>query len=86
LLFGGGTFAYRTRAYDRWVGVRGSGILDKRSFISGETPTSASAPAASPADLTDPDTDEGFSLVPLIIAFVVLVGVGFAVGARRSRR
>ena len=60
LLFGGGTFAYRTRAYDRWVSVRGTGILDKRSFLSGETPTGNSAAAAprETSDLTDPDTDE----------------------------
>jgi peptide/nickel transport system substrate-binding protein len=88
LLFGGGTFAYRARAYDRWVSVRGTGILDKRSFLSGETPTGNSAAAAprETSDLTDPDTDETFSLVPVIIVVVVLMLGGLGYWVRRSRR
>jgi peptide/nickel transport system substrate-binding protein len=88
LLYGGGTFAYRTRAYDRWVSVRGTGIVDKRSFLSGETPTGDSAAAAprEPSDLTDPDADETFSLVPVIIVVFVLVLGGFAYWVHRSRR
>jgi len=88
LHFGGGTFAYRTRAYDRWVSVRGSGILDKRSFLSGETPNAGPqvAPAETSGDLTDPDADETFSLVPVIVIVVVLMLGGFAWWVRRSRR
>jgi ABC-type oligopeptide transport system substrate-binding subunit len=90
LVFGGGTFAYRVRAYDRWVSVRGSGILDKRSFLAGGQPAGAgaasAAPATTPGDLTDPDVDESFSLVPVIVALAVLMLAGFGWWVYRSRR
>ncbi len=86
LLFGGGTFAYRPAAYDRWVSVRGTGILDKRSFLRGEPVRPADSAATAPtADLTDPSADDSFSLVPVIIAFVVLVLAGGAWWLRRGR-
>jgi peptide/nickel transport system substrate-binding protein len=75
LVYGGGTFAYRPRAYDRWVAVRGTGILDKRSFLHGAAaPAAGARPEGAPGagDLTDPSGDGGFSLVPVIVAFVVL--------------
>jgi hypothetical protein len=31
--FSRGTFGYRPAAHDGWVFVKGSGILDKRSFL-----------------------------------------------------
>jgi hypothetical protein len=86
LLFGGGTFAYLPPAYDRWVSVRGSGILDKRSFLRGPDAASSGTPAGTTTDLIDPSGDQGFSLVPIIIGFVLLMLVAGAVGLRRARR
>jgi peptide/nickel transport system substrate-binding protein len=74
LFFGGGTIVYRASTYDRWVSVRGTGILDKRSFLRGQiTQTAGAARPAQPGDLTDDSDDQGFSLVPIIIGFAVLV-------------
>ena len=87
LHFGGGTMVYRPLAYDRWVGVRGTGILDKRSFLRGEvTPATGTARSADPRDLTDASDDQGFSLVPIIIGFVVFVLVAAAWWLRGGRR
>ncbi len=87
LLFGGGTFAYRPVAYDRWVSIRGSGILDKRSFLSGEVVPGRQAPAsAAPRDLLDRSPDENFSLLPLIIGVLVLLIAGAGWWVRRTRR
>ena len=84
LLFGGGTFAYRPRAYNRWVSVRGTGILDKRSFLRGAASVPAQPGERAPAeDLTDPSDDGGFSLVPVIIVLVVLALAGAAWWLRR---
>ncbi|MGH2899374.1 MAG: ABC transporter substrate-binding protein, partial [Solirubrobacteraceae bacterium] len=88
LLFGGGTIAYRPRAYDRWVSVRGSGILDKRSFLRGEA-TAAATPEARDAaarDLLDTSSDESFSLVPVIVGLALLMAFGGAVWLRRRAR
>jgi peptide/nickel transport system substrate-binding protein len=86
LLFGGGTFAYRPAAYDRWVGIRGTGILDKRSFLRGEVAAVNDAPGGgAPADLLDPSDDEGISLVPVIVVFVVVLFAGCALWLRRRR-
>jgi ABC-type transport system substrate-binding protein len=84
LLFGGGTFAYRPAAYDRWVSIKGSGILDKRSLLRGAAP-SASPATARPTDPLDPAPDEGFSLVPLIVGLAVLLLAGCAWWLRRGR-
>ena len=86
LVYGGGAIVYRPAAYDRWVGIRGTGILDKRSFLRGQTSPSGTARAAGPADLTDDSDDQGFSLVPIIIGFVVVVLVGCVWWLRRGRR
>ena len=86
LFFGGGTIAYRPTAYDRWVGVRGTGILDKRSFLRGRAlQAGAAAGPAAADDLTDATDDQAFSLVPVIIGFVVLVLVGCAWWLRPRR-
>jgi peptide/nickel transport system substrate-binding protein len=84
LLFGGGTIAYRPSVYDRWIGIRGTGILDKRSFLRG---AAASRPTETTpaADLIDPSNDDSFSLVPVIVVFVVLV-LGAAAWWLRRRR
>jgi peptide/nickel transport system substrate-binding protein len=88
LLFGGGAIVYRPAAYDRWIEVRGVGILDKRSFLRGQVsaPTDTSGPAAAPTDLTDDSDDQGFTLVPIIIGFAVVVLIGAALWLWRQRR
>lgn len=88
LLFGGGTFVYRPTAYDRWVGIRGTGILDKRSFLRGQVVPASPGAARSvdPADLTDTTDDQGFSLVPVIIGFAVVVLAGCLWWLRPGRR
>jgi peptide/nickel transport system substrate-binding protein len=87
LFFGGGAFAYRPGAYNSWVSVRGTGILDKRSFLQGPAKPQTSSPATAAAtDITDPDTDKGISLVPFIIGFGALVLLGSAWWWRRMRR
>jgi peptide/nickel transport system substrate-binding protein len=84
LLFGGGTFAYRPQAYDRWVSVRGTGILDKRSFLKGAASAPTPPGAGSPSeDLTDPDDGSSFSLVPVIIVLAVLALAGAVWWLRR---
>jgi peptide/nickel transport system substrate-binding protein len=79
LLYGGGTFAYRPRAYNGWVSVRGTGILDKRSFLRGAAVTPATPGAGSPSeDLVDPQDGGGFSLWPVIIVLAVVALAGGA--------
>lgn len=85
LFFGGGTFAYRPLVHDRWVSVRGTGILDKRSFLRGAAQRPDSTGSAAAMDVTDPSGEEGFSLVPVIIGFVVLMLAGFLWWLRRGR-
>ena len=45
LFFAAGTYAYRPVVYDGWVFVKGSGLLDKRSFVE---PAVAPRPTGSP--------------------------------------
>lgn len=83
LHFGGGTFAYRTAVYDRWISIRGTGILDKRSFLRGRAATPRPASGTPSTDLLDRSEDGGFSLIPAILVFLLLVLAG---GIRWARR
>lgn len=87
LLYGGGTIAFRPRAYDDWVDVRGTGILDKRSFLRGQIGSVSGADRGGDAveALTDPSDDQGFSLVPIIIGLMVVMLVAAGWWARRVR-
>ncbi|HET9051236.1 MAG TPA: ABC transporter substrate-binding protein, partial [Candidatus Dormibacteraeota bacterium] len=78
LFFEQGTFEYRPAIYDRWVFVRGEGILDKLSFV---TPAVAGATPAAGAASPDvvPPSGEGPS--PLLIASGVLIAIALAAGA-----
>jgi len=87
LHFGGGTFVYRPAAYERWVDVRGTGVLDKLSFLRGQAAQPAgTADSFDPRDVTDESDNEGFSLIPVIIGFLVLALAGGLLWLRPRRR
>jgi peptide/nickel transport system substrate-binding protein len=89
LFFSQGAFAYRSQIYNDWIYVRGTGILDKRSFLPGETPARATPGAASvPDDAAGSDSGSGLGLS--ILSIISLLGLGvvivLAVLALRQRR
>ncbi|MDQ6777930.1 MAG: ABC transporter substrate-binding protein [Actinomycetota bacterium] len=86
LFFSQGTFAYRPAVYSGWVFVKGTGILDKRSFLPGQTPASArsnggdAAPAGSGSG-----SGLGFvDIASLVVVAIVLILAAMALLARRS--
>lgn len=80
LFFADGAFAYRPSVYDGWVFVKGSGILDKRSFVD-STPAAPPARSAGPADVVEDDGGGG-GLAAGRLAVAVLGAAGvLAVGA-----
>ncbi len=85
LFFGGTTFAYRVLGYAGWVDVRGSGILDKQSFLPAAAPTAGrpDAPASDPRDTAD--DGGGISLVPIIIGLAALFILGGTWASMRGR-
>ena len=88
LFFGGTTFAYRKLVYGNWVETRGSGVLDKRSFLPGAR-AAAAADDAAPVDADPRDVaaaDEEGSLVPFILGFGGLLLVGAALWIVRNSR
>ncbi|MDP8924755.1 MAG: ABC transporter substrate-binding protein [Chloroflexota bacterium] len=88
LFFAQGVFAYRAAIYDGWVFIKGTGILDKRSFLPGTT-QGQSAPQASAVDASvRPDSESRSWLTPLnvISLAIVLVVVALAALALRQRR
>jgi peptide/nickel transport system substrate-binding protein len=84
LFFGGTTFAYRRGGYPGWVSVRGSGVLDKRSFLASDSTASADPPVERDPFDTAEDTGGG-SLVPYIVGLAVLLLAGALLWDRRSR-
>ena len=83
LFFGGATFAYRPASYDGWVDVRGSGILDKQSFLAGAAAGRAPlVPATDPVDRTG---NGQISLVPFIVAIALIMLAALGWGLRRRR-
>ena len=74
LFFSEGTFAFRPAIHNGWVFVKGAGILDKRSFLAGQSRASSRAGAAA----VEADSDDGGSLLEVLriaslIALVVVV-------------
>ena len=65
LFFSEGRFAYRPAIHDGWVYVKGSGIFDKRSFLSGSSPTSAQL-------VEDEEVDDGSSSLLDVLKWVSL--------------
>jgi peptide/nickel transport system substrate-binding protein len=93
LFFAGGAFAYRAAVYDGWVFVKGSGILDKRSFVApaaGAEPEPTTAPAVTtrPGQVEEPG--EGLSAARLIAVVVLglacVLALVATLGALRDRR
>ncbi|MGI8684870.1 MAG: ABC transporter substrate-binding protein [Acidimicrobiales bacterium] len=87
LVFADGAFAYRPAVFDGWIYVKGSGILDKRSFLDPK-------PAATPTETTVPvEEDAGGGGGGLSAGVVALAALGAAgvlalvavVGGRRRR-
>jgi peptide/nickel transport system substrate-binding protein len=92
LFFPEAAFAYRPAIYDGWVFVKGTGILDKRSFVE---PAARAAAAARGGDLgteSPSGAGAGSGRLPLTVLAVALAGlaagltvVGVVVGKRRNR-
>ncbi len=87
LFFSQGTFAYRPAAYSGWVFVKGTGILDKRSFLAGQAPVSAGpdgSGAAAPAGSGSGSKLSFVDVASLLVVAIALILAGAALLARRS--
>lgn len=80
LFFSTGTFTYRPAIYDGWVFVKGSGILDKRSFVDARRAAPDDDPASN-------DEDQGRSPITYaaiaVLVMALLVGIIGLVTTRR---
>jgi peptide/nickel transport system substrate-binding protein len=92
LFFSQGTFAYRPATYGGWIFVKGTGILDKRSFLSARPSSGSGSDGGRIVGLPagrGSASGSGLSLVDvlsLVVVAVVLVLAGAAVRASRSVR
>ncbi len=77
LFFPEGAFAYRTGAHAGWTYVKGSGILDKRSFLPGERAASQSGPVVDDG----PDGSDGWGVGPLGLAALALLALTAGAGS-----
>ncbi len=68
LFFSQGSFAYRPAIYDGWVFVKGTGILDKRSFLAGKRSSATAAP-------DPPASRPGSGLSLLNVLSLIAVGI-----------
>jgi peptide/nickel transport system substrate-binding protein len=84
LFYADAGFAYRRGAYDGWRFVKGTGILDKQSFLTAAD--GATPPPAADADPVDRAPAEDASLLPFIFAGAALLAAGTAVALLRRRR
>ncbi|MDQ6804297.1 MAG: ABC transporter substrate-binding protein [Actinomycetota bacterium] len=84
LFFSQGTFAYRSAAYAGWVFVKGTGILDKRSFLAAQPRlVSGTHGGGSPAPT---GSGSGLGLIDIASLVVVAIVVLLAGAAARARR
>ena len=83
LVFADGAFVYRPSAYDGWVFVKGSGILDKRSFLGRQRGLARTLPEVEP----EKSDDDGLPVGVLGLVSIGLLFVAIAlVTARLSGR
>lgn len=79
LAFTNGVFAHRS-TFSGWVYIKGSGILDKRSFVEPES----ERPASSPETTTPPRRSNGISPIRVIAIALSFVALGvIAIEVRR---
>ena len=81
LFFSAGEFAYRPSAYDGWVFVTGTGILDKRSFLPARHGLARTLPELEPED----DSDD-FPIGILGLGAIALIFVAIALAVARVSR
>jgi peptide/nickel transport system substrate-binding protein len=75
LFFSDAAFAYRPAAYDGWIFIKGSGILDKRSFLPRQArPQSAVSPSPAPQG---GDSDSGTVANTVRFAVLGVLGIAF---------
>lgn len=98
LAFPPGSFAYRPAAYAGWTFVEGSGIFEKRSFVSerapgGGAPAKGGGAATSEPPIGDPvdrAASGGGSSLPLVLGggglLLAILAAGIVAGSRGARR
>ena len=85
LFFADGAFAFRPSVYDGWVFTKGSGILDKRSFVEPKRAASGAA-SPSPAVVDDGGSSFGFGWAALVAAAAAgVLALRLLVGRLRRR-
>jgi len=87
LFFSQGTFVYRPAIYDGWVFVKGTGILDKRSFVAGQSPPRSGSAGGAVGAPPNSGSGSGLDFVDaasLVVLAIVLALAGTALLARRS--
>ncbi|MGI9081859.1 MAG: ABC transporter substrate-binding protein [Thermoleophilaceae bacterium] len=88
LVFSEGAFAYRPSAYDGWVFVKGTGILDKRSFLGGRRGLARTLPEIDPPAGEDdglPISGFGLAAAALLFAAIALSAARLSGSRARSR-
>ena len=89
LFFPQGAFALRSEIYNGWTFIRGTGILDKRSFLPGGGPARGEARAPDVAvGRPDEESDAAFdviNVVSLVLLAVVVLLALYVLLLRRSR-
>lgn len=83
-----GSFAYRPAVYDGWVYVKGTGILDRRSFVGPRTV--ATGPTGPGAARQSPPASAGDRPPPLPLALgagglILIAAIGALVELLRRR-
>lgn len=83
LFFSVGAFAYRPLAFDGWRFVKGTGIIDKRSFVEPRPPAPPPPPEAAP---DQPGDQARWSPIGMAAAAALAMAVALAVLAVVRRR
>jgi peptide/nickel transport system substrate-binding protein len=82
LVFVNGTYAYRPAVYNGWVYVKGTGILDKRSFVE---PSQVRAADQAVAPDQKSGSGGGFPWTLVLLALIVAAVAGVVAALVRSR-